>query len=505
MAGAALLPIMFPRQSGVLDSLLQASQKKPNVLIILLDALSATHLSLYGYPRQTSPLLEKFASRATVYHSHYSAGNFTTSGTASMLTGLLPWSHRAVNISGLVKRNRIPENLFRQVGSEYNKIAFSQNMLAEMLLHQFGDDLDIHLPFTFSSLETRTTSLSRGMENDPIMSSYAYGDFLSIRQNNDGPLTGSPLLGLFDLLKQKSEPREMEDYPFGAPTNSWYTYTNKDTFGNILQELEKTALLEKPFFGYFHLWTPHEPYNARKEFVGKFKKDGYEPVSKSEHVLTDMHRPEKNLLRLRQSYDEYIADVDADLGEFLDALERKGILDTTYVIITSDHGQLFERGEHGHNTALLFDSVIHIPLIISAPGQSQRKDVHVPTSNIDLLPTLVSLAGQKSSLGTEGKLLPGFGGMEDWDRSIFSMVAKTNSAFAPITIASVSVLKGSKKLIYYMGYGDFDKVSELYDLEKDPDEMVDIAHVDAATTSQMRDELLTTMEEADRPFGIKKS
>lgn len=504
-AGIGLLPLVFPRQAVQLESILQAATKKPNILVILLDTLSAPHLSLHGYPRHTSPSLERFASRATVYHSHYSAGNFTTSGTASMLMGILPWSHRAINIFGLVKRDRVPENLFRQIGNGYHKIAFTQNMLAEMLLCQFDDDINFHLPFTYSSLETRTSSLSRGIGSDPVLSFYAYGDFLSIRRNNDGPLAGSPLLGLFDLLKQTSKTRDMDDFPFGAPSNGYYTYTNKDTFSNIMQELEQASLLEKPFFGYFHLWTPHEPYNARKEFVGRFKKDGYGPVSKPEHALTDMHRPEKNLLRLRQSYDEYIADVDADLGIFLDDLERKGILDTTYVIITSDHGQLFERGQHGHDTALLFDSVIHIPLLISVPGQSQRKDVFVPTSNVDLLPTLVSLADRELSLGADGKLLPGFGGMEDRDRSVFSMVAKTNSAFAPIRIASVSMLKGSKKLIYYMGYGDFDKVSELYDLEKDPDEMTDLASVDVATASRMRDELLTTLEDANRPFGVKKS
>ena len=66
------------------------------------------------------------------------------------------------------------------------------------------------------------------------------------------------------------------------------------------------------------------------------------------------------------------------------------------------------------------------------------------------------------------------------------------------------MLKGTKKLIYYMGYGEFDKVSELYDLEKDPDEMADLASVDVATASRMRDELLTRLEEANRLFALKR-
>ena len=68
----------------------------PNVLILLFDALSAKHISTYGYPRETMPNLTRFAQQATVYHAHYSGGNFTTPGTASLLTGTYPWSHRAL-------------------------------------------------------------------------------------------------------------------------------------------------------------------------------------------------------------------------------------------------------------------------------------------------------------------------------------------------------------------------------------------------------------------------
>ncbi|MBI3174074.1 MAG: sulfatase-like hydrolase/transferase [Chloroflexi bacterium] len=495
--GASVLPALFPRQMDVFSNWLQP-QKKPNILIIVLDTLSANHLSLYGYPRHTSASMERFAGRATVYHSHFSGGNFTTAGTASMLTGTYPWTHRAINISGLVKRSLVDRNIFQWVGGEYHRMAFTQNMLAEMLLHQFKADINDHLPFTFAGRELLTLSLSRGSDLDPVLSFYAYGDFLAIRQNNDGPLSGSPLLGLLELLGSSEETRKSEEYPFGLPTNSWYTYTNRDTFDAILRKIIEASALDKPFLGYFHLWTPHEPYNARKEFVGRFKKDGYSPVSKPEHILTDMHRPEKNLIRLRQAYDEFITDVDADLGHFLEGLEQSGILDTSYVIITSDHGQLFERGEHGHNTALLFDSVIHIPLIILSPGQTTRRDVYAPTSNIDLLPTLVSLAGKEPNLDMEGEVLPGFGGVEDQGRSIYSMVAKTNSAFAPITIASVTLIKGTKKLIHYAGYGNYDKVSELYDLADDPEELKDLAASDTLTAAQMQDELLTALEESNQ-------
>lgn len=496
--GASALPVLFPRQVNAVSNWLQPEQKKNNILIVVLDTLSANHLSLYGYKRPTSSSMERFASRATVYHSHYSGGNFTTTGTASMLTGLYPWSHRALQIRGLMKRSRTAENLFHQVGSEYHKMVFTQNMLAELLLNQFHEDINDHLPFTLSTLSSKDILLPRGFRNDPNLSFYAYGDFLTIRQNNDGPLAGSSILGLLDVWKKAEEEPVLEEYPFGAPTNSYYTYSNTDTFSAIVKEVERASEQDKPFFGYFHLWTPHEPYLPRKEFAGMYKEDSYEPAQKPEHNLNDTHRPQKNLDRLRRTYDEYITDVDNDLGMFLDALESKGILDNTYVIITSDHGQLFERGQHGHVTTLMFDSLLHIPLLISAPGQTQRRDVYAPTSNVDILPTLVALAGQVADTNTEGRLLPGLGGVEDLDRSIYSVVARTNSAFAPITTASIALIKGSKKLVYYMGYGSYDKVSELYDLADDPEELVNLATDDRATAARMRDELLNSLDESNR-------
>ena len=88
----------------------------PNIIVILFDAMSARNLSLYGYPRETTPFLNKFAERATVYHKHYSGGNFTTPGTACMLTGMFQWKHRAFNIGGLIKSDLAPTNPFTLLG-----------------------------------------------------------------------------------------------------------------------------------------------------------------------------------------------------------------------------------------------------------------------------------------------------------------------------------------------------------------------------------------------------
>jgi membrane-anchored protein YejM (alkaline phosphatase superfamily) len=118
----------------------------PGIIIILFDTMSARNLSVYGYPRQTTPNLERFAERATVYHSHYSAGNYTVPGTASFLTGMYPWTHRAINTSGLIKREYATRSFFHLFGSPYQRVGFSQNVWADSFLNQFAPDINHHLP-----------------------------------------------------------------------------------------------------------------------------------------------------------------------------------------------------------------------------------------------------------------------------------------------------------------------------------------------------------------------
>ncbi|MDH5646998.1 MAG: sulfatase-like hydrolase/transferase, partial [Candidatus Heimdallarchaeota archaeon] len=85
---------------------------KQNILIIVFDTLSAENISLYGYARETMPNLSRIADRATVYHQHYAGGPFTTPGTASLLTGTYPWTHRAFGIQGKVIDKFIDKNIF---------------------------------------------------------------------------------------------------------------------------------------------------------------------------------------------------------------------------------------------------------------------------------------------------------------------------------------------------------------------------------------------------------
>ncbi|HEY3476047.1 MAG TPA: sulfatase/phosphatase domain-containing protein, partial [Anaerolineales bacterium] len=160
-------------------------------------------------------------------------------------------------------------------------------------------------------------------------------------------------------------------------------------------------------------------------------------------------------------------------------------------------------GELGHATALMYAPVTHIPLLISAPGQTTRSDFYTVTSNVDLLPTILKVAAQEIPPWTEGSVLPGFGGTEETARSIFSLMAKDNAAFRPLTQATFALMKGGYELLHYTGYPGHDDQYELYHLDEDPHELHNLFTKDITMASQMKDELREAVEAANRNFQKK--
>ena len=464
--------------------------------------MSARHLSLYGYQRETTPNLTKFASRANVYHAHYSPSNFTSSGTASFLSGLHPWNHRAFNLGGLVRRDLIDHNIFHLIGNEYHRVAFTQNTWADLLLRQYQNDLDVHLPVTSFSHKKKRPMVSSSVPSDQIITYYAYDEFLSFTDNRFTPLPGSLFLGSLGVFTEQFT-RELketsEKYPVGMPTNAFYYYFHNDeVFEGISEVVQNSINPLRPILGYFHLFAPHGPYCPQKDFFGIFPEINI--PNKPHHPLAIMDLSSEAVYQHRKHYDEYLANVDAEFGKLMDTFERFGILDNSYIIITSDHGESFERGEFGHGTFLMYDPVLHIPLLISAPGQKERLDVFSPTSSTDIVPTLLSLAGKGIPAGLERRILPGFGGQEDFQRSIFAIEAKENSAFEPLTEGTFTLLKEGEKLIYYTGYPWYPEAFELYDLVDDIEESKDLFTEDRVTAARMKEELLDVLAEANRPY-----
>jgi arylsulfatase A-like enzyme len=230
--------------------------------------------------------------------------------------------------------------------------------------------------------------------------------------------------------------------------------------------------MPRPFFAYLHFLPPHDPYNPRREFVGMFD-DGWAPPAKPMHPLSD-GVSEASLNEERRHYDENIAYVDSEFGRFHQFMEESGLLDTTYLMVTSDHGELFERGVLKHITPVLFEPVIRVPLLVSAPGQQTRVDVQTPTSSVDIVPTLLRIAGLEKPIWCEGEVLPSLGGDVGFSRNIYALEAKMSERNGQLNIHSLALLTDRYKLVRYRGYDKYPDAYEMYDLSDDPEELNNI-------------------------------
>ncbi|MFN2143960.1 MAG: sulfatase-like hydrolase/transferase, partial [Anaerolineales bacterium] len=118
-----------------------ASPDQPNILIFVYDAFSAMNISLYGYPRETTPNLNRLAERATVYHQHYAGGNFTFPGTSSLVTGTYPWTHRGFKPDNGIDPAFEQKNMF-QLFDQYYRLTYTHNPVAYTLLKQMQHSMD---------------------------------------------------------------------------------------------------------------------------------------------------------------------------------------------------------------------------------------------------------------------------------------------------------------------------------------------------------------------------
>ena len=149
---------------------------------------------------------------------------------------------------------------------------------------------------------------------------------------------------------------------------------------------------------------------------------------------------------------------------------------------------------------MIYDPVIHVPLLVRKPGHRAREDVYTTTSSVDLMPTIANLTGNPIPNWAEGRLLPRLGGTAQEGRSVFSMDAKTNSSFGPLKTFSISITKDHCRLVHYSYPRDQYEKYEFYNLEDDPNEMSDLYPANPSLARQMKDELLQKVYEVNRPF-----
>ena len=153
---------------------------------------------------------------------------------------------------------------------------------------------------------------------------------------------------------------------------------------------------------------------------------------------------------------------------------NQGYLENSIVIVTSDHGEMFEKGYQGHDGTFLYQPMVHIPLILRMPNQHEGKALMVNAEHIDIAPTLLDILGLKIPSWMEGESLK-----KAMERSPvrnkpkFSMSINSLNNNRGLQTGSLAVTHEEYKLIFHPGK----KRNELYDLSRDPNERTNLVHV----------------------------
>jgi len=498
---AGLLPLSFA-SPNLVNSLhtIQNTDNPQNVIIIVLDAFSAYDISLYGYQRETTPNLARLAERAVVYHNHYAGGNFTTPGTASLLSGTLPWKHRQFVHYGGANEFFIKNNIFHAF-ENYYRLTYSHNPLANNILGQlnWGGNIDYYVPSKQLFLTT-DGFIQEFLRRDEDIATVSW--VRAMKKQEEGFAYSLFLSHFYEPYQESKVERLRQFFPRGVPS------VKSDNYFLLEQAVDwlggKLSDVPQPFFSYFHFMPPHAPYKTHIDFYGRFKDDGMNPLPKPLNLFSeDEEYRFEEIWQARTSYDEFILYADREFGRFFDNLEKSGLLENTWVILTSDHGELFERGIQGHFTPVLYQPVIRVPLMIFEPGRKTRTDIYSNTSAVDVLPTLLHVTGQKQADWTEGAVLPPFGLEPDSGRNLYVIQAKSNAQYDPITVATTTLVKESYKLQYFFGYHELEEDNErieLYDIENDPEELNDLSSKKRETAAELLNEIKQKLTEVNEPY-----
>lgn len=475
----------------------QVASPLPNLLILVFDALSARHMSLYGYLRETTPNLERLAQRAIVYHTYYTTSNFTTPTTASMFTGVYPWHHGAVHLHGVMRAEFAERNLFALATRGFSRLGYSHNLLVTSLLVQMRRHLEAFM-YTRDLALLDMQIADRLFQRDYNLA--FWGESVLFRRwiSKSSSLFFAPLYRLLEALgERRLESVYQQQFPLGIPYDNGVYFTLEEAIDFCASSLWEVP---QPFLAYLHFLPPHAPYAPRQEFVGKFE-DEYVPVPKPRHRFSEAGITKRFLRVQRQRYDEYIAYLDSEFGRLYDFLLNSGKLDRTVLVVTSDHGELFERNIWGHITRTLYEPLLRVPLLISLPAQQTRLDVHTPTSQVDLMPTLLHLMGQNKPPWCEGELLPPFGAPQD-QRPLYAMVNRDAAQTNLLAKGTYALVRYPYKLIHYRGYVDYPgDHDELYQVEDDPEELQDRSQSDAALRRELRQELEAKLQEVSHSMN----
>ncbi len=426
------------RERRAVSALGQATADAPNLLLIVLDTVRAMSLGLYGHPVANTPHLERWAQRGVLFRHAFATSPWTLPSHLTMFTGLYPSELNAGWTAPLDAEHTTLAEVLAAHG--YATAGFVANLqyctietgIAQGFVH-YED-----IPLSLSEI-VMSSSLGRIIVNNPTFrAAIGYHDILGRKTATD--ITNAFLRWVGD----------------GAP---------------------------RPFFAFLNYYDAHEPFLPPPPFDTVFGGS----AERDENLILQLSPRMAERSRKRamseierhaeeRAYEAAIAYMDAELGRLFEELERRGLLQNTVVMVTSDHGELF--GEHdlfGHGNSL-YAPTLHVPLLMTYPPRlPSAAVVDQYVSLRDLPATALDL------LGLADASIPGSSLVRTVDSSLDSVItlspllaglrpAPNQPEWFPSTRGIMSALVEAP--YHYIRNGD--GVEELYQIEADPREAANV-------------------------------
>ncbi|MBC7791479.1 MAG: sulfatase-like hydrolase/transferase, partial [Anaerolineae bacterium] len=250
-----------------------------------------------------------------------------------------------------------------------------------------------------------------------------------------------------------------------------------DMNAGVLNWLSDTP--ERPFFVFMNYMDAHIPYLPPQPFDRKFV-EASQPTPRWTGLYGGKPRTPAEVRVLKDLYESSIAYLDHHLGLLFEELERRGFLQNTIIVITSDHGETL--GEHGDflgHAASLYMTELHVPLLISFPSRlAPNTTVRDAVTLRDLPATIMDLVGLDAT-ALPGHSLAGYSPSQGPTRPSESLLFSTSIPMEGWTRKEFPVSKGGmtsmiKGGLHYIRRGD--QVEELYGLDGDELEQINLAN-----------------------------
>jgi len=246
----------------------------------------------------------------------------------------------------------------------------------------------------------------------------------------------------------------------------------------------------RPFFAFVHYFDPHYPYEpppgydfAARGGLGDVPVPYAEP---QERFRDGFDMPDDFLEMTWLDYQGEIAFMDEHVGRLLGALDEAGLSDDTLVVLLSDHGESFEKGFYFAHGNRLYDTLVHVALMVRLPGRLAPGRVAAQVSLLDLYPTICELLGLPAPEGVQGRS--------------FVPAAVERRALEPVPVFLQTDFENPKPFSSRVSMGlrlppwkyvespELDLV-ELYYLDVDPDERHNLALGEADVVADLRTRL----------------